>query len=109
MNACSAAVEELKAARALIDSLVIENKALSDRLSTEKRTNVLLTELNATRTNETDSLRKTVAAKDETIAAKDSVIDTQNKLIETLKQKRRSSLARITDILIGAAVFAILK
>lgn len=108
-NACSAAVGELKASRSLIEALDAENKALSIRLATEKQVNALQSELNATRKNETDALRSTVAAKNETIAAKDSVINAQEKLIETLKNKKRSPLARVADILIGAAIFAVLK
>jgi hypothetical protein len=69
----------------------------------------VLVELDATRKAEADDLRKAVEAKNETIAAKDSVIAAQEKLIENLKNKRRSPLARLGDILLGAAVISVLK
>jgi hypothetical protein len=66
-------------------------------------------ELIDTRRLETDDLRAALDAKNETIAAKDAVIDSQGKLIEKLKKNKVSPWRRIGDILIGAAVFAILK
>jgi len=51
--ACSAAGDELKASRELIDALEKENVALISRLATEKQTTALLTELNETRKTET--------------------------------------------------------
>ena len=107
--ACNAAVEELTATRTLIESLDAENAILRERLAVEKRTTEVLTELNETRRSESDALRKTVEAKNETILVKDAVIDAQEKLIESLKAKRRSPLARLGDILLGAAVIAVLK
>lgn len=104
-----AAVEELAASRTLIDALESENAALKTRLATEKQLTSVLTELKETRRVEADSLRATVAAKNETIAAKDAVIAQQDKLVEALKSKKQSPWRRIGDILIGAAVFAILK
>lgn len=93
----------------MIDALETENAALKTRLATEKQLTVVLTELNETRKSEGDALRLTVAAKNETIAAKDAVIAQQDKLVETLRSKKPSPWRRIGDILIGAAVFAILK
>jgi hypothetical protein len=107
--ACNAAVDELRATRVLVESLDAENKILRERLKTEKRTASVLTELNETRKSEAEALRKTIDAKNETLAAKDAVIDAQEKLIASLKSKRRSPLARLGDILLGAAVIAILK
>ena len=104
-----AAVEELAASRVLIDALESENAALKTRLGTEKQLTVVLTELNETRKSEADALRATVAAKNETIAAKDAVIAQQDKLVEALKGKKTSPWRRIGDLLIGAAIFAVLK
>ncbi|MBK8466121.1 MAG: hypothetical protein IPL32_09840 [Chloracidobacterium sp.] len=109
LNACIAAVDELKASRVLIDALEGENRALDERLETEKQAIAILKELNETRRSESEALRATVAAKNETIAAKDKVIDSQDKLVTALKGKKRSPLGRIGDILIGAAIFAVLK
>jgi len=109
ISSCSAAVDDLKANRALFDALTDENAALKNRLDSETQTTALLTELNATRKNETDALRETVAAKNEAIAAKDAVIASQDKLIETLKKKKTSPWKRLGDVLIGAALFAVLK
>jgi septal ring factor EnvC (AmiA/AmiB activator) len=108
-SACAAAVDELTASRTLIDTLENENAALKTRLETEKRTTALLTELNETRKSETEALRTALAAKNETLTAKDAVIASQGKLIETLKRKKSSPWKRIGDVLIGAAIFAILK
>ena len=55
------------------------------------------------------ALRTALAAKDETIAAKDAVIENRERLIAELKKKSRSPIKRITDILVGAAIFAIIK
>lgn len=93
----------------LVDALETENRFLRGRLETEKRTVEILSALNETRKAESEALRKTIEAKNETIAAKDAVIAAQDKLIATLKSKRRSPLARLGDILIGAAVIAVLK
>jgi hypothetical protein len=102
-------VDDLAKTRALANALDAENTKLKERLETERRTVDLLNELNAARRSETDALRKALAANSETISAKEAVIASQEKLIETLKRKRTSPWKRITDVLIGAAVFAILK
>ena len=107
--ACNAAADELGVSRILIDALETENAALRSRLETEKRANDLLTELNETRRAENEAMKATVAAKNETIAAKDAAIAAQEKLIEQLKGKKRSPWSRVADILLGAAVIAILK
>ncbi len=107
--ACSAAVDELKASRVLIEALDGENTSLKSRLETEKRTTAILTELNETRKSESDALRKAIDAKNETIAARDTVIATQDKLIDALKTKKPSAWRRLGDILIGAAAIAVLK
>ena len=93
----------------LIGSLEDENAALKERLETEKRATALLAELNETRKAESNALRATVAAKNETITAKDAVIASQDKLIATLKTKKTSPWRRLGEVLIGAAVFAVLK
>lgn len=100
---------ELSGTRELVTALENENRALTERLETEKKTTAILQELNQTRKNETNALRDALAAKNETILAQDKVIASQDKLVETLKNKKRSPLGRIGDILIGAAVFAVLK
>jgi hypothetical protein len=86
-----------------------ENAALSARLDTEKKATALLSELNESRKSETASLREALAAKNEAIAAKDAVIAAQEKLIDALKKKKTSPWKRLGDILIGAAVIAVLK
>ncbi len=90
VTACSAAVDELKTSRVLIDSLETENAALIERLDTEKKTTTILIDLNETRKSESEALRSSVLAKNETIAAKDAVIASQDKLIATLKAKKSS-------------------
>lgn len=109
VEACAAAVEDLKATRALAAALETENAALKARIETAKQTTELLTELDATRKSETDALRATVAAKNEAIAAKDAVIASQDKLIEALKKKKSSPWKRLGYVLIGAALIAVLK
>ena len=100
---------ELEKSRVLIAALESENTALKERLETEKRTAEILTELAGTHKSESEALRSAIAAKNETIAAKDAVIASQDKLIAALKQKKSSPWRRLGDVLIGAAVFAILK
>ena len=100
---------ELEQTRVLVLALESENHALAERLDTEKRTTVVVTELNETRKSEAEALRSVVTAKNETISAKTAVIGAQDKLIETLKKKKTSPWRRVGDILIGAAVFAIFK
>ncbi|MEQ1645105.1 MAG: hypothetical protein ABL959_16770 [Pyrinomonadaceae bacterium] len=109
ISACSAAVDELKASRVLIDALDAENASLKSRLETERRTTAILTELNETRKSESDALRKAIDAKNESVAARDAVIKTQDKLIDALKTKKPSPWRRLGDILIGAAAIAVLK
>ena len=109
IGACAAAVDDLKATRVLVESLTNENDALRTQLETEKQTTGLLTELNETRKTETDALRETVAAKNEAIVAKDAVIASQDRLIEALKKKKSSPWKRLGDVLVGAALFAVLK
>ena len=109
LAACAAAVEDLRATRSLAAALEQENTALNARLEIERRSVGLLTELNETRRSETEALRRTVVAKNEAIAAKDAVIVSQEKLIEALKKKKSSPWKRLGDVLIGAAVIAILK
>lgn len=109
ISACAAAVNDLKASRALIDALESENRALNERLEIEKQTTAILKELSDTRKSETNALRDALAAKNETIAAKDKVIDAQDKSLASLKNTKRSPLGRIGDILIGAAITAVLR
>lgn len=109
IDACAAAVEELKKTRLLVSALDDENKLLRTRLETEKATTKILADLNETRRSEADALRATVAAKNETIAAKDAVIARQDALVDSLKKKKTSPLRRIGDVLLGVAIFAILK
>lgn len=109
VNSCRAAVEELTASRRLIAALEIENKALSERLETEKRAMELLNELNETRRSENEALRSAAAAKGEVIAAKDEVISGQERLIEALKKKKSSPWKRVGDLLIGIAAGVLLR
>ncbi|MEP7213501.1 MAG: hypothetical protein ABI791_10515 [Acidobacteriota bacterium] len=109
VNACSATADELLESRRLVGALETENSALSERLETERSISSLLTKANEARGAEAAALRVALAAKDETIAAKDAVIENRREMIEALKKKPRSPLKRITDILIGAAIFAVIK
>ena len=104
-----AAAVELEKTRVLVSALESENRALNERLETEKRTTAIFTELNETRKSESEALRAAVTAKNETITAKDMVIASQDKLVAALKGKKQSPWRRIGDVLIGAAIFAILK
>ena len=99
---------ELEKTRVLVTALESENKLVNERLVTEKQTTAILTELNETRKSEAEALRTTVAAKNETIAAKDAVIAAQDKLVAGLKAKKPTPWQRLSDILIGAGVIAIL-
>jgi len=109
ISACMATAVELATMRELVSALESENHALSERLEAEKRTTALLLELNETRKAENGSLRAVVAAKNETISAQEKVITSQDKLVATLKTKKPSPLSRIGDMLLGAAIFAVLK
>lgn len=109
LAACSAAVDDLIATRRLAAALEAENASLNERLGSEKRMNAVLSELNETRKAEKAALEIALKTKNETIAAKDAVIAAQDKLIAALKPKRTSPWRRLGDILIGAAVVAILK
>ncbi len=104
-----ATVDELEKTRVLVTALENENRAVKERLETEKRTTAILAELNDTRKSELDTLRSAITAKNETIAAKDSVIASQDKLIASLKTKKTSPWRRLGDLLTGVAIFAILK
>ena len=109
IGACAAAADELAKTRSLVDALERENRATKERLETEKRTTAIMQELIDTQHQEANALRTAMNAENEVIAAKDVVIDSQGKLIETLKKKRGSPWRRLGDVLIGAALFAILK
>lgn len=109
INACNAAADELKASRLLIEALEAENRALKERLETEKHASAMLAKIAETLHAETEALRTALAAKNETITAKDSVIAAQDKLIESLKAKKTSPWRRLGDILIGAAIATVLK
>ena len=109
LNACSAAVDELKASRRLIELLETETALLKERLSTEKHTTSLLLELTATQKAESEALRNALNAKNETIAAKDKVIETQSKLVDALNKKKTSPWKRIGDVLIGVAAGIVLR
>ncbi|MEP6789130.1 MAG: hypothetical protein ABJB40_11905 [Acidobacteriota bacterium] len=109
IGVCMATAVELEKTRVLVAALESENNALGERLGTEKRITSILTELVGTHKSESEALRATIAAKNETITAKEAVIASQDKLIAALKQKKSSPWRRLGDVLIGAAVFAILK
>jgi hypothetical protein len=101
--------ESLRTAERLIRALENENAALRSRLEIERSANAILTELNKTRQNETESLRAALAAKNETIAAKEAVITAQERSIELLRTRKTSIWKRIGDIAIGAAIGATLR
>ncbi|MBK6750902.1 MAG: hypothetical protein KA956_14455 [Pyrinomonadaceae bacterium] len=109
LNACMAAAIDLEKSRVLVAELESENRLLNERLATEQRTTVVLTELNETRKSESEALRSTIAAKNETISAKDAVIASQDKLVDTLRRKKTSIWRRLGDVLIGAAAIAVLR
>ncbi len=104
-----AAAIDLEKSRVLVAELESENRLLNERLATEQRTTVVLTELNETRKSESEALRSTIAAKNETISAKDAVIASQDKLVDTLRRKKTSIWRRLGDVLIGAAAIAVLR
>jgi hypothetical protein len=108
-RACAAAADDLIATRQLADTLDAENRALKERLETEKGASTLLRELAETRKAETSALQAAAAAKNEALAAKDSVIAAQDKLIEQLKRKKTSPWQRLGDVLLGAAIAVIIK
>lgn len=109
MNACAAAADDLAKTRQLVTALEQENRSLNERLETANRTSVLLKELNDTRKSEAEALKATVTAKNETIAAKDVMIVRQDDLARELKRKKTSPWKRLGDVLIGVAIFAVLK
>ena len=107
--ACAAAAGELESSRQLVSALESENGALKERLETEKRTAGLLTELNRTRLSETEALQAALAAARDSAEARKDVIAAQEKLIEALKKKKTPLWKRLGDVLVGAAVIAVLK
>ncbi|MEO7673873.1 MAG: hypothetical protein ABIU09_07330 [Pyrinomonadaceae bacterium] len=109
VNACAAAADELARTRQLVTALEEENRSLGESLETANRTTSLLRELNETRKSEAEALRAAVSAKNETIAAKDAVIERHDELVRELKNKKTSPWKRLGDVLIGVAVFAVLK
>ena len=109
INACAAAVDELKATRDYVTAVEQENALLKERLATEKAATKIYAELNETRRSESEALRETVLAKNETIAAKDAAIAKQDELIAALKNKKSSPWKRVGDILLGVGVAAILR
>lgn len=109
VNACAAAAEELTETRRLAEALDKENTLLSERLETARQSSALLKELNETRKGETDALKAVIAAKNETITAKEAVIIKQDNLVRELKIKKTSPWKRLGDVLLGVAIFAVLK
>ncbi len=109
LAACGAAVDDLIATRTLAEALDAENDSLKKRLETEKRAAALMRELGDTRKSENAALVEAISAKNQAIAAKDVLIASQDKLIGELKRKRTSTWRRLGDILIGAAIAAIVK
>lgn len=109
INACAAAVEELAKTRRFVTALEEENRMLSERLETANKSSTLLRELNETRKSEADAIKAAIAAKNETIAAKDAVISKQEEFVRELKLKKSSPWKRLGDVLLGVAIFAVLK
>lgn len=108
-SACLAAAADLEATRRLADALTAENAALMERLETEKRASAVFAELDTARRSEAGALRQAIAAGERVIAAKNGEIAARDKLIDELRRRRSSPWRRLGDILIGAAVTAILK
>jgi hypothetical protein len=109
VEACAAAADDLAKTRAYTAAMEAENGALRERLDTERKLTRTLAEINDTRRSESEALRSAADAYRDAAAAGRAVIESQQKLIETLKHKKTSPLKRIADIMIGAAIFAILK
>ncbi len=109
VNACAAAADELAKSRQLAAVLEKENGLLNERVEAAKRSSALLKELNDTRKSENEALRAAIAAKNETIAAKDAVISKQDDLVRELKNKKTSPWKRLADVMLGVAIFAVLK
>jgi len=80
-----------------------------ERLETEKRASAVFAQLDAARRSEAGALRQAIAAGERVIAAKNGEIAARDKLIDELRRRRSSPWRRLGDILIGAAVTAILK
>ena len=108
-NACADAAEDLKATKKFAEALDAENGLLKKQLETANETAAIYKELNETRKAETDALRETIKAKNETIAAQAELIATHEKLAEKLKKRKPSLIRRIGDVLLGAAIFAVLR
>ena len=108
-SACLAAAADLDATRRLADALTAENAALIERLETEKSASAVFAELDTARRSEAGALRQAIAAGERVIVAKNGEIAARDKLIDELRRRRSSPWRRLGDILIGAAVTAILK
>ncbi len=109
INACAATAIDLEKTRINEANLESENKALNERLDTERRTTALYAELNETRKGENRALSDTVAAKNETIAAKNQVIEKQDLLVNKLKKNKSSPIEKVGGILVGVALTLLLK
>lgn len=109
VEACAAAVEELVKSRELLTVLEKENELLRVRLETEKEMMALLAELTEIRKQENAALVEALTARRGEAAAQGAVIAAQDELITALRKRKRSPLARIGDVLLGAGIIAILR
>ncbi|HBR57613.1 MAG TPA: hypothetical protein DEA22_09105 [Blastocatellia bacterium] len=107
--ACAAAVEELKQSRELLTALEKENEFFRLRLETEKERAAILAELVDTRKKENAAQAAALDARRGEAEALRAVIAAQGELVTALRKKKRSPLARIGDVLLGAGLIAILK
>lgn len=107
---CSKAVDEVKASRALITSLELENKIIVERLNVEKQTVTLQTAIIANAARESASLRETITSKDKVIEAQSEQIKLLNDALKrTKKPPAVAILNRVALITFGAIVIKILN
>jgi CRISPR/Cas system-associated endonuclease Cas3-HD len=109
ISACSAAAEELAAARNLIEALEAEKLALAERLETEKQISKLLNMIAEGEKKRAIALEETIAMQKELSAANKRLIEKQGEEIIRLQKKKSTLLKRLGDFLIGAAAALILK
>lgn len=93
----------------LIDSQAAENKLLSERLATEKKTSALALELAAARQAEAESYRAASDAKSEALKAKDEIIANKNKEIEIYKKRGGGLMDAVRKIATGVVIGLIVK
>jgi chromosome segregation ATPase len=107
LAACAQAVEELKAARALIEGLEKERVTFIDRLSAEREITQLLRDQVALIDQEVAALRLSISKHEEAVRLATSELERRNKqlldLDKRLRRQRRGTWITVT-LLVGAAI-----